>query len=368
MEPHRAARTGESAVSFDLGREPPDDRQPADRQPADEPSADEQSLRAEAVGWLIRLQEAPGDASLRAAVDAWLAESERHRRAYADMEPLWRQAEEVGALRAARARQQSRRPSRDRGRLPSRHPSRHPGRRWIAAAGLALAASLAASVAFVFLPTVRLWLAADHRTGVAELRDVLLEDGSRVILDARSAIAVDYAAGRRSVTLLAGQAFFEVTPAPARPFVVAAGTVAVRVTGTKFDVARSDSGVAVAVRSGSVTVSEQGRGDVADLTGGQQVRLAPDGAAARGAVSPDDVGSWRDRRLVVYDRPVRDVVQQIARYTDAVIVFADGRIADQLVTATVDLRRPRDALRAVVDLKHGTVTEISPYLMVISSR
>jgi transmembrane sensor len=347
-------------LSFDLGRDPPDDRQPAAEQSAAEQSAEEQSLRAEAVGWLIRLQEAPGDACLRAAVDAWLAESERHRRAYADMEPLWRQAEEVGALRAARARH----PSPHAGPRPSRHPSR----RWIAAAGLALAASLAVSVAFVSLPTVRLWLAADHRTGVAELRDVLLEDGSRVILDARSAIAVDYAAGRRSVTLLAGQAFFEVTPAPARPFVVAAGTVAVRVTGTAFDVARSDSGVAVAVRSGSVTVSEQGRGDVADLTGGQQVRLAPDRAAVRGAVSPDDVGSWRRRRLVVYDRPVRDVVQQIARYTDAVIVFADGRIADQLVTATVDLRRPRDALRAVVDLKHGTVTEISPYLMVISSR
>jgi len=324
--------------------------------PRREPSDEGQPARAQAVDWLMRLQEAPGDPRLRAAFDAWLAEDEGHRRAYADMEPLWRQAEEVGALRADRR-------SGDRAR-PGAPPARRVGRRWVAAAGLALAASLA----FLFLPAMRLWLAADHRTGVAELREVLLEDGSRVTLDAESAIAVDYGAGRRSVTLLSGQAFFEVTPAPARPFVVDAGTVSVRVTGTAFDVARSESGVAVAVRSGTVTVSGQGRGAVAELAGGQQLRLARDGLLARGAVAPDDVGAWRDGRLVVYDRPVRDVVQQIARHVGAVILFADGGIAGERVTATVDLRRPRDALRAVVDLKHGSVTELSPYLLVISSR
>jgi len=42
----------------------------------------------------------------------------------------------------------------------------------------------------------------------AEFRDLVL-DGSRVVLDAGSAIAVDYTASQRGVWLLAGQAFFE---------------------------------------------------------------------------------------------------------------------------------------------------------------
>jgi transmembrane sensor len=318
--------------------------------------SEEQPVRGQVVEWLMRLQEAPADRRLRAEFEAWLAQSDDHRRAYSDMAPLWQQAEEIGSIRA------SRQPDDRAARLPK--PGRLLKRRWAVAAGLALAASL---VIFV-LPAVRLWLAADHQTGVAELRDVLLQDGSRVTLDAQTAIAVDYTEGRRSVTLLSGQAFFEVMPSPARPFLVKADAVTVRVTGTAFDVAASKAGVAVAVRSGSVKVSEEGRGVVADLTGGQQVQLSRNGMVARGAVSSDDVGVWRDHRLVVYDRSIRDVVQQIARHTNAVILFGDSRIADQLVTATIDLRHPREALRAVVDLKYGQITEISPYLVVISSR
>lgn len=316
----------------------------------------EQPIRAEVVEWLMRLQEAPHDGRLRAEFDIWLAQSDRRRRAYKDMEVLWRQAEEVGSIRA------------NGGANAPRHQRARLGGRlncgWAVAAGLALAASLAILVA----PAVQLRLAADYQTGVAELRDVLLEDGSRVTLDAQTAIAVAYTAGQRSVTLLSGQAFFEVVPSPARPFIVKADTVAVRVTGTTFDVATSDTGVAIAVRSGSVKVSEAGQGVVADLVGGEQARVSPRGLAARGTISSDDVGAWRDQRLVVYDRSIRDVVRQIARHTSATIVFADSRIADQQVTATIDLEDPRQALRAVVDLKYGKIVEISPFVIVISSR
>ena len=331
----RLERTEEPALSLD----------PSEGQP----------IRGQVVEWLMRLQEAPDDRRLRAEFEAWLAQSDRHRRAYSDMEPLWRQAEEVGSLRANRRPDDRERPQAGLARLRNR--------RWAAAVGLALAASLALFV----LPTVRLWLAADHQTGVAELRDVVLDDGSRVFLDASTAIAVDYSAARRSVVLLSGQAFFEVTPSRERPFFVQADTVAVRVTGTTFSVATSEAGVAVAVQSGSVNVSEKGKGVVADLTGGQQVQLPRSGGSARGAISPDDVGAWRDRRLVVYDMPIRDVVQQIARHTNAVILFRDRAIAEQTVTAIIDLRRPDEALRAVVDLKYGKITEISPYIVVISS-
>lgn len=314
---------------------------------------DGQPARGQAVEWLMRLQESPHDAGLRAELDDWLARDVRHQRAFDEMEALWGQAEEVGALRAGRREPEI-----------SRLPSRRRRRRWAAAAGLALAASLA----LVAFPKVQLWLAADHQTGLAELRDVLLDDGSRVVLDARTAISVEYTATQRTVTLLSGQAYFEVTPTRERPFVVKAETVAVRVTGTTFNVGRSDDGVDVAVRSGSVAVSEQGRGMVADLTAGQQLQLPRRGAPVVGVTAPDDVAAWRERRLIVYDTPIREVVKQIARHTNTVVVFVDGGIADQPVTATVDLRRPDEALRTVVGLKYGQVMEITPFLAVISSR
>lgn len=61
-------------------------------------------------------------------------------------------------------------------------------------------------------------------------------------------------------------------------------------------------------------------------------------------------------------------IDEVGRYLETLIVFADERIGDRPVTATVDLRRPAEALRAVVGLGDGRVTEVTPYLTVISSR
>lgn len=313
-----------------------------------------QPVRGQAVEWLMRLQEAPHDQRLRADVDTWLQQSDEHRRAFSAMSALWGQAEDVGALRARRGQ-------------PEGHRSRALGprkRRWAAAAGLALAASLA----LLAFPGVQLWLSADHQTGVAELKDIVLDDGSRVTLNARTAISVEYTSSQRTVNLLSGQAYFEVTPSRERPFLVRADTVAVRVTGTAFSVGTSDAGVAVAVRSGSVNVSEPAKGVVADLAGGQQVQFSRRGVPMLGTTPPDDVAAWRERRLIVYDEPLREVVSQIARHTNTVVLFADSRIAEESVTAIVDLRRPDEALRTVVGLKYGKVTQISPLLAVISSR
>ncbi len=66
--------------------------------------------------------------------------------------------------------------------------------------------------------------------------------------------------------------------------------------------------------------------------------------------------------------PVREVVEQLGRYRRGTIVFRDGAIADRLVTGMIDLRRPGEALQALVELQQGSLIEITPYLSIISSR
>lgn len=309
------------------------------------------SLQGQVIDWLMRLESAPGDTVLRAEFESWLSRSESHRRAYAAVEPVWDASTGLPPLAAAR-REASR-----AGRPWYRRP-----------VSMMAGAALAACVALFAFPALQLRLAADHMTGTAEMRDIVLEDGSRIALDAGSAVAVEYAEARRSVRLLSGQAFFEVTPSARRPFVVSAGQVDVTVTGTAFDVAKLETGVAVSVQSGSVNVTRGGAGEVAALTAGQWVRVADEGPVGRGMMAPDDVAAWRDRRLVAYDAVLRDVVGQVGRRMPGVIVFADSRIAESLVSGIVDLDRPDDALRALVDLQRGRITRISPYLTVIASR
>ncbi len=204
-------------------------------------------------------------------------------------------------------------------------------------------------------------------TGVAELQEILLEDGSRVTLDAASAIAVDYSNARRSVKLLSGQAFFDVVPSPERPFVVAASDVDVTVTGTSFSVGTSDLGVAVAVATGKVSVSRHGK-ELAGLAIGERVRVTPEGSPSRDGINPDEVAGWRGRRLIVHEATVREVVEQIGRYLPGAVLFRDSTVADRRVTGVIDLSRAKEALHAVVDLQQGRILQLSPYLTVIQSR
>lgn len=312
-----------------------------------------QSLQGQVIEWLMRLEGAPDDPALRAEFEGWLSQSDSHRRAYAAVERVWGTSTRLPPL------------------TPARREAARTAGSWRRIRGRSVAlmvTAMAACIALFALPSLQLRLSADHMTGTAELRDLMLDDGSRIALDADSAVAVDYTTTRRNVRLLSGQAYFEVTPSPARPFVVAAGSVDVTVTGTAFDVATSHAGVAVSVRSGTVDVTRHGGEKLATLSAGQRLKLANGGPAERGAIDPGDVGAWRDRRVVVYDARLRDVVEQIGRHMPGMIVFADSRIADSLVSGIVDLERPTDALRALVDLQQGRVTTLSPYLTVISSR
>jgi transmembrane sensor len=78
-----------------------------------------------------------------------------------------------------------------------------PRRSWLAGAAAFAAASIALYVSFDGLST---FLRSDYSTGTGETQRVTLADGSRVELDAQSAIAVQYGAGQRRLTLLEGEA------------------------------------------------------------------------------------------------------------------------------------------------------------------
>jgi transmembrane sensor len=233
--------------------------------------------------------------------------------------------------------------------------------------GIAVAA-LAACLALYFAPVLKLRLQADHMTSVAELSRVSLEDGSVVHLDAGSAIAIRYGATRREVALLAGRAFFDVVATKDRPFVVVADDVTVTVTGTAFDVLSGGDRVTVAVQSGTVEVGLGGGRLAGVLTRGERLSVSHGARqVARSQVDPQDIAAWRERRLVVDGATLAEVVEELGRHYAGVIVLRDRSLADRRITGVFDLRRPVEALAAVAGSQHGSVTAITPYLLVVSA-
>jgi transmembrane sensor len=232
----------------------------------------------------------------------------------------------------------------------------------------ATAVALAACVALYFFPALQMRVLADHTTGVAELREVVLEDGSVVHLDAGSAISVKYGAAGRDVALLGGQAFFEVSSLQGQPFRVRSGDVTVTVTGTAFSVRSSERAVFVDVQSGTVEVSS-GKAAPAVLARGQRAVVdRASGRIVQGEVAPTEVASWRSRRLVVHDTTLDDVIEELGRHHAGLILLPNRKLGRQLVSGVFDLTRPVEALTALAESQNGKLTEITPYLLVISAR
>lgn len=341
-------------------------------------SARERASR-EATEWLILLQEEPDDPEISRRFTAWLKESPTHVAAWAATQhvagalaaapPI--HAEEWGPF-VARRRAQT-----QDGTPVSPAPQRHPAaasrsdtvskgrrRRRVVVAALAAAACLAA----VLAPDLLLYLKADYTTGTAQVRTLHLEDGSTVVLAPDSAIAIDYGTSERRVGLLAGEAFFEVTGNPQRPFHVTADALEIRVLGTSFNVLKAGDGASVALQHGTVEVVREAASPPLSqaLQLGEFVRVTSTGDVVRGTMPPAQIAAWRRGQLIAQDQSVAAVVDRLRRYFNGMIVLADRQLADRSVTGVYNLAEPVEALGAIARAHGATVRRITPWIVVIS--
>lgn len=278
-------------------------------------------IRDEAASWFALAREPGMRAEDRAAMEAWLAADARHRAEFAALERLWRAAgtvdpERLRALAEPAAMRDAR-----------RHAAGWRG---------------AIVIALCVIGTGTAWIAV-HRdspsaiqaaTQPGERRTVALPDGSTVVLNTRSRIAASFSATQRNVSLLEGEAMFDVVHDSARPFVVDAGQATVTVTGTHFDVRRSVDGVDVTVQSGSVKVDGPDGQPTARLAAGQASYVDANGAVS--APVRADVPAalaWREGKLMFRDKPLAEVGIEVSRYRRHPVRVADATTGQLRVTS-----------------------------------
>lgn len=315
------------------------------------------------MDWFLRLNEPSRTQGDEEAFAAWMNRSAENREAWAKACRTWEiMGETVPVLGENRERQvESHRGPMMRGYRPNRQGSR---RRMIAISIAALAACL---VAVIAAPTFLTRLEADYTTATAEIRRITLADGSIVDLGAASAIAVDFSAGSREVRLLSGEAYFDVRPDAARPFIVRTGELDVTVVGTAFDVNVTPEIETVQLAHGIVSLSSVGNGDTLRMIAGDTVTLdRTSGRLSRATVEIDTIASWRDRKLFVQDVPISAVISELQRYHPSWITMASVELGDRRITGLYDLADPDRALDALVSPYGGKVHHVSPYLRVLT--
>ncbi|MGE8658254.1 MAG: FecR family protein [Achromobacter sp.] len=302
----------------------------------------ERRLRRQASLWAVRLEAGELTPAGQRRLDRWLARDARHGPALADAERVWALA---GACcdappLAQPAPQARRHPWHACAASWWRATPMTPRRRAVALAALALMV-----VGVVNGPDAAAPWLADYRSGVGEIRSLVLPDGSLVLLGSNSALDVEYDATTRRVRLLRGEAVFSPVPTGAaepRRFVVATAGGSMTALGTRYAVRRRDAGHGwIGVLQHHVELAldrPPASGDArAALTAGDSAAFSHAGGIARSDVAPARGAAWADGYLVFEGDPLERVLQRIGDFRPGQLILANRDAARRPVNALFHL-------------------------------
>lgn len=140
---------------------------------------------------------------------------------------------------------------------------------------IAVAAIFVLVIGTLFWYRGRITTELNYATAANEQKNITLPDGSTLLLKQSSEIRVagNYNKQNRTVTLVKGDVFFNVTHQPALPFIVNMGASSVKDIGTSFSISRTDDSIKVAVTSGKVAFLKNDTQESRELVAGMTVSL-----------------------------------------------------------------------------------------------
>ncbi|MEM9313346.1 MAG: FecR domain-containing protein [Pseudomonadota bacterium] len=319
---------------------------------------------SEAHSWRARY-EAGLSASEERAFRQWHAEPE-NARAFAEIDAMWSDLSELDYP-----------PALDQPLLSERLGQ------WLGTSAGALKTGVALSCVVMALVLGAVYLpwgppslspSMEFRTATGEVQTFDWFDGSRITLGARSRVTLEHTERERRATVQSGVIYFHVASDPERPFRVTARGMAIRVTGTAFEVALQTDAVRVAVVEGRVEVGEDrsretralsdiapptlrlGRGDAVSLRGAGFSEISHTEASA--------VGAWREGLLTYVQGRLADIVADLDRH-HARPLKVDAQAADLVVSGTFDASNPERVLQTLSEVLPITLVDLGPLGLLI---
>jgi transmembrane sensor len=310
-----------------------------------------ESIDESASEWVARIDRGLSRQE-EAALEKWLATDERCREALHLAQAVWKNLDRAQVFRIAADE------SRAFGTVRGSARGKFSGgsRPWAYAAGLALVAIGSAGIWFRYAHT-------HVTTAIGEIRQVPLDDGSRVTLDTGSRISVEYEAKARVVRLESGEALFEVAKDSRRPFVVQSGDVRVRAVGTAFVVRRrSDADADVTVTTGVVDVWSSAR----PLAPAVRIKAGNTTSLSGATITPlreltvkqiEQATDWKAGIVDLNGRTLGEAVAEINRYNTRRVLISDERLAAQTLVGHVSTSDPLAFAQAAAAMLDARVRE-----------
>lgn len=273
--------------------------------------------RAEAAAWIAQLHDEQRSPDLDARVQAWLAESEDHRRAFNRLTYVWERTGQI-QMRAS-------------GDISPVHTDRR-------SRFTPWAITLSATAVLAGIVVVYFWRDNSVVTGVGQQQVRLLPDGTRVVLNTETRIEVSYNERARRVRLIRGEAWFDVSKHPTWPFLVSVDGQEIRALGTSFIVRHDDSqDLSITLVEGRISVTPIARNDKTPsqdpqiLAPGQRLVISRSHAPAVDRPELTRITAWEHGRVDFEETPLGDAANEMNRYSTTHITVADAEVAHRRI-------------------------------------
>ncbi|MFT3989804.1 MAG: FecR domain-containing protein [Luteolibacter sp.] len=290
-------------------------------------------IRQDAARWLARkMNQSAWTSGNEREFQTWLAASPAHRKEFSEMEQIYHSMEVRELFSKEEIRENLRHSS----------PS---GRR------LKFSAAITAAAALVILGLFFAFSGTTYQTGVGELHEVSLPDGTRAHLDAGTRLVCRFSGKQRIAKLTSGGAVFTVAGHDPRPFEIRTASAVIRDIGTTFDVHVREDQIGISVEEGIVEIRNPRAGHAARrITAGQTLSWDGNGDIPPPSENLFKFGAWREGRVYYNEQPLSAVLEDFRRYVPKPIRLADPSLGELKVSGALRPANHRQALEVLSEI------------------
>lgn len=199
---------------------------------------------------------------------------------------------------------------------------------------------------------------------------ISLSDGTRVWLNASSSLRypASFEAKEPRIVELIGEAYFEVSHEPSRPFLVKSPTQQVEVLGTKFNLSAysDDEFVRTTLLEGAVRVYDSARKHAVALLPGQQStqQSGMDGLEVQFADTEEAI-AWKEGYFKFNDESLESIMKKISRWYNVDVVYQGSVRPDQVFSGRISRSDNFKSVLETLELTGGVRFKIEERRVVV---
>ncbi|HLR38352.1 MAG TPA: FecR domain-containing protein [Chitinophagaceae bacterium] len=197
-------------------------------------------------------------------------------------------------------------------------------------------------------------------TGVGEMKEITLKDGTKVWLNAMSELRYPPSfQGDTRELYIKGEAFFDVAQDQQHPFIVHSGALKTKVLGTSFNVSAypDEEEIEIAVLSGKIAVSRE------EVKSSKKVELVQNEKVSYTKASEtidkshvahaENYDAWRKGEMVFYHTPMKEVVEVLQRNYGLQFQFETEAMKEVEISGTFDKKQQSKIVLKAICLSMG---------------